>query len=63
MMKIVLDIIAYGTLIAFVTGIIFLTFVSMRMAAREREYVKQRADKLNEEVKRVRMEGRWNDSK
>lgn len=63
MIKMVADIIAYGTLIVFVVGIIFLTIVSMRMAAREREYVKQRADKLSEEVKRARMEGRWHDSK
>jgi hypothetical protein len=62
MMKTIADIIVYGTVISFAIAIIILIGVSMRMAAREREYVRQRADKLNDEVKRARMEGRWNDS-
>jgi hypothetical protein len=61
-MKTIADIIVYGVVISFIMALIIMFGVSMRMAAREREYVKKNADKMNDEVKRARMEGRWNDS-
>ena len=60
-MKMILDIIAYSIVISMGIILITLMIISMRMAAREREYNKQHADEWNERVKRMQAKGRWND--
>lgn len=60
-MKNVLDVIVYSFFIVVIVGLVVLVIHSMRLAAREKEFVKQHADEWNERVKRMQAKGRWND--
>jgi protein-S-isoprenylcysteine O-methyltransferase Ste14 len=60
---IIVNLIAYSALIILAVILVLFILSSVRLAAREKEFVKQHADEWNEHVKRMQAKGRWNNVK
>jgi protein-S-isoprenylcysteine O-methyltransferase Ste14 len=59
----VVNLFVYATTIIMAVILVTLFISSIRMAAREKEFVRAHADEWNAYVKRMQAKGRWNDVK